>query len=91
MFITINEGLEVNIGNRTGTWGNTFGSTYFGRARTRFLTGKIYYVNLGGDSYYKLNEGSTAIVTSSTGVNTGVITTNQDINYINNTMWELCP
>ncbi len=91
IYMTVNGGTEILVGNKSGSFGNgTIPATvvYIGRASTRYFGGYIEYVNLGGNDNYQLNEGSGATVNSQIGGNSGTIQTTQDINYINNTMWQ---
>ena len=92
VYITLDGNSEVFLGVRTGTWGALAAViTYIGRSEARFLTGEMFYANLGGNDDFQLNEGSGATVTSEIGGSTGTIVTTQDLNYINNVMWEPCP
>lgn len=89
VYMNVNGSSDILLGNRTGTFGApNASSTYLGRVASRYLTGWIEYANIGGDYDFQLNEGSGSTVTSETNNQTATIQTTQNINYINNTMWE---
>jgi len=87
VYYELNGGAPTTV--RTTTSDLTF--QYVGRSQTRYFDGYITEANYGGDYNFQLNEGSSAAVNSELGSKTGAITTTQDLTYINNTMWELCP
>ena len=87
VFVTINNETSVNLGVLNGTLGGSNLDTKIGATAQRYLTGHIYYADLGNEILFKLNEGRGSIVTAENNAQ-GEIKTNQDINYINNVMWE---
>ena len=87
--MTINDEPTVLIGNNSNSWAgaNPTGETKIGATGQRYLTGQIFYADLGQGNLFLLNEGSGNIVTAENNIQ-GEIKTTKDINYINNVMWE---
>ena len=89
IYLTINDEPTVLIGNNSNSWAgaNPTGETKIGATGQRYLTGQIFYADLGQGNLFLLNEGSGNIVTAENNIQ-GEIKTTKDINYINNVMWE---